>query len=129
MTDDALKACPFCGSSRIGAFENMGQQTIHGQCLDCGVEGPGAKAGESPIAVWNTRAEPDASVGQPVVAPVVEGLQKAVQEAVWFLRAQGGIEFATALADAFNDIKAALDAASVGQTIEPSEAMDQPNDR
>ena len=59
---DALKLCPFCGSTNLHSYLNAPssdmQTTEHVACLNCG-------CGQSSVAAWNRRA----ALAAPPVAP------------------------------------------------------------
>ena len=62
---DALKPCPFCGSTDLYATSN-GHESHSVGCNFCGIEGPAAPTDSTARDVWNDRA----ALAQPSVEPV-----------------------------------------------------------
>lgn len=55
---EALKPCPFCGSSSVG-FKHYGLPDTKVGCNGCGAQFPYFNNRAEAIAAWNTRADRD----------------------------------------------------------------------
>lgn len=60
-TDSQLRSCPFCGSSKVDAFQQPSQGSGFVKCLACGTRTENASRINMAVATWNVRAYDTAS--------------------------------------------------------------------
>ena len=60
-TDSPLRPCPFCGSSKVDAFQQPNQGSGFVKCSACGTRTENANRINMAVATWNVRADDKAS--------------------------------------------------------------------
>ena len=80
MSEETLKACPFCGGEAEIEQTGTNRRSCIVSCLDCGARNEGPDEYENSGKAWNTRQSPESKKIEEVLEEIKEIKNMAILE-------------------------------------------------